>query len=461
MASIFTMPILTRLLNPSAYGTAAMAGNFISLISVIGLAGVDMSYVRTFHSKSGPSGSTVEVFAWRWVLIAGALLGALLFMCWQPIAQLLSLPPYLGSLLGGGIILSLLNTMSQARARLNNRYRAMSMALIASSIGSIVISILAAYGWRQNELPLILSMLAGYAIPIFILGIPLPSELCQPSKMNASEKVSFVRIGLAGIITAPAYWLISSSDRWFLGYLMDSTSVGIYSMAYSVGILGMMVNNALMAVWTPEAAKEFEYNADNARVVLGKTADYIVTGYMCVWIAVSAIGGEFVRLLAAPAFHDAAELIPFIAGAVFFHGIIHLFNSGLLLTNRLDSAIKWWFIGGLISIALNIFLIPSFGRLGAAVTQVITLGVIATGIMCASQKYYTLRLNWWRLFAGFILALVAGSFLQNAWASTPLFSILYKIPVVIAALILVVQLILPAFITVITDRLDKMLRSNL
>jgi O-antigen/teichoic acid export membrane protein len=357
-----------------------MAGNFIALISVIGLAGVDMSYVRSYHSKSGSSGSAIEVFAWKWVLIAGAFLGALLFLCWQPIARLLNLPHYLGGLLGGGIILSLVNTMSQARARLNNRYRTMSVALIASSIGSIVISILVAYGWRQDELPLILSMLMGYAITILILGIPLPNRLCQPSNMSTSKKLNFLKIGLAGTITAPAYWLISSSDRWFLGYLMDSSSVGIYSMAYSVGILGMMVNNAVLSVWTSEAAKEFEYNVENACDVLGKTANYIVAAYMSVWIVVSAIGGDIVRLLAAPAFHDAAGLIPFIAGAVFFHGLIHLFNSNLLLVGRLEYAIRWWFVGAIISISLNIILIPSLGGLGAAVTQAVTMGIISQSL---------------------------------------------------------------------------------
>lgn len=460
MASILTMPILTRLLTPSAYGIAAMSGNFVALISVIGLAGIDMSYVRSYHSKSGPSGSKVEVFAWQWILIVGALFGAVLFLCWQPIARLLNLPNYLGGLLGGGIILSLVNTMSQARARLNNRYREMSVALFASSIGVIVISILVAYSWKQNELPLILAMLAGYGIPIIILGIPLPNKLCQSSYLSPSEKVSFVKIGLAGTITAPAYWLISSSDRWFLGYLMDSSSVGIYSMAYSVGIFGMMVNNALLSVWTTEAAKEFEYNPDNARNELGKTVNYIVAAYICVWVVVSALGGEIVRLLASSAFHDAAELIPFIAGAVLFHGIIHLFNTSLLLINRLVYAIRWWLIGGIISIALNILLIPSFGRLGAAVTQALTLGIIATGILYAAQKYYPLRLNWWRIVTCATLALVAVGFLQKAWNISPLNSILYKVPVLIFVLALIAQITLPMLFLMAKKRLRKMLKTG-
>jgi O-antigen/teichoic acid export membrane protein len=55
LLSIVTMPILTALLSPQAYGVAALAGTVISLVSVFGLAGVDMSYARAYHSSQQPA----------------------------------------------------------------------------------------------------------------------------------------------------------------------------------------------------------------------------------------------------------------------------------------------------------------------------------------------------------------------------------------------------------------------
>ena len=52
--SIVTMPILTALLSPQAYGVATLVGTVISLVSVFGLAGVDMSYARAYHSAQQP-----------------------------------------------------------------------------------------------------------------------------------------------------------------------------------------------------------------------------------------------------------------------------------------------------------------------------------------------------------------------------------------------------------------------
>ena len=41
-----------------------------------------------------------------------------------------------------------------------------------------------------------------------------------------------------------------------------------------------------------------------------------------VWLAITSAGGDVVRLLADKRFLDAATVVPYIAGAVFFHGVL-------------------------------------------------------------------------------------------------------------------------------------------
>ena len=75
LLSIVTMPILTSLLSPQAYGVAALAGTVISLVSVFALAGIDMSYARAYDSAQPPSGADVEHYCWRFAIL-GALLAS-------------------------------------------------------------------------------------------------------------------------------------------------------------------------------------------------------------------------------------------------------------------------------------------------------------------------------------------------------------------------------------------------
>src|SRR5262245_48118729 len=76
LLSIVTMPILTSLLSPQAYGVSALAGTVISLVSVFALAGIDMSYARAYHSAQPPGGADVEHYCWRFAIL-GALLASM------------------------------------------------------------------------------------------------------------------------------------------------------------------------------------------------------------------------------------------------------------------------------------------------------------------------------------------------------------------------------------------------
>ena len=430
LLSLVTMPLLTRLLPPDAYGTAAMAGTMISLVAGFALSGMEMSYARAYHANVAPSGAVVEAFAWRYALGAGlAAAGIGATAWWLLLADTFELPGYLAGLLGVGILLSVANTMSQTRARLNNRYRLMSMSIVASSIGAVAVSIGVALWWRQDELPLILLMVVGYLIPVLILRMPTCAVLCKSSGLGPKERANVLKIGLAGIVTAPMYWVISSLDRWFLGYYEDAASVGIYSIGYSVAIMGMMVNTALTSVWLPESSRAFENNQEEAKVQLGHLAERLIAGLGVVWLAITAAGGDAVRLLASHQFHDASVVVPYIAGAVFFHGVLLLANAGLLLKKKLHHSVWWWLAGAALCVVMNMLLVPMLGRLGAAITQTAAFALVAIGIVINSQRLFPIQLRTIRLTGIIFAILILGVLMQSAWSDTPWISLLIKFPV--------------------------------
>ena len=186
-----------------------------------------------------------------------------------------------------------------------------------------------------------------------------------------------IKIGLAGVVTAPMYWLLSSSDRWFLQHYHGAEAVGVYSIGYSVAIVGMMVNTAVMAVWLPEAAREYEEDPARAQVTLGRLMSRLAAAMAVIWLAVAAAGGDIVRWLANERFHAAADYVPYIAGGVFFYGVLRLANTGLLLAKQLNWAALWWLAGGVVCALLNLALVPRFGGVGAAITQCVSFAFIA------------------------------------------------------------------------------------
>jgi O-antigen/teichoic acid export membrane protein len=428
LLSLISMPILTRLLSTSAYGAAAMAGTVISLVSVIALAGMDMSYMRAYSSNSSHTPEAVEDFSWRFTVIAGIVAGACVVAGWPLFAAWVALPRYLGWMVGAGTLLCMLSQMAQTRARLNERYGGMSTAIVVSGVISAVASIGIAFLWRRDEMALVMPMIVGYAITVLMLGTPTLSRLRKESGLNKSTRNSIILIGLAGIVTAPAFWVLSSSDRWFIGYFDSVASAGIYSVAYSIATMGMMVNIAIGAVWTPEVTRAYDSDPEHARVYLGAIAEWAVAGLACVWMAVTAAGGDIIRLLAAPAFHSAARLVPYIAAGVFFNGLIHLANASLLVKKRLTWGMWWWIAGSASCIGLNFLLVPAWGIFGAAVTQAICFAIIAGGVAVGARRAYPLALNAWRLAMLLTGVLAAGIAMSLPWWTAPIVSLLLKLP---------------------------------
>jgi O-antigen/teichoic acid export membrane protein len=444
LLSIVTMPILTALLSPQAYGVAALAVTVISLVSVFGLAGIDMSYARAYHSAQPPSGVGVEHYCWRFAILGAlstAVVGAVAW--WFFTKDSVVLGRRLAFLVAVGIIFSVVSTMASARAILAGRYRAMALTIMATGIVTMAASISIAALWRQDAMALLLPMLLGDLIPVLLLGAPSIAGLAKPSGLTRNEGVALIKIGLAGVVTAPMYWLLSSSDRWFLQHYHGAEAVGVYSIGYSFAMVGMMVNNAVNSVWLFEAAREYEQDPARAQVTLGRLMSRLAALMAVIWLAVAAAGGDMVRWLANERFHAAADYVPYIAGGVFFYGVLKLANTGLLLAKQLNWVALWWLAGGLVSTLLNLALVPRYGGAGAAVTQSASFGLISIAILATSQAKFRIHLDWSRLATALLVILAAGVLLAPPWHKTAPYSLLMKLPIGIAVAVIVAWLMAP------------------
>ncbi len=437
LLSILSMPVLTHLLPPSAYGTAAMVGTLISLASVVALAGADASYIRAADPREPASAQATETFVWRFALASGTMAALAVLVFRNAISEIFALPQTVGWFIATGIVLSIAQAMSQARARIYTRHGAISVAIIASGVIATSIAIASAYYWRQDEVPLIISMLAGYLVPIFVLRSPTFPTLIKTSGLARAQRLDIIKIGLPALLTAPAYWVIASSDRWFLTYFFDIEVTGVYSVGYSVAIIGMMANNAVLTVWTPEAVKIYEKNSVEGITQLSKMTEGMIAGLALVWLAVVAAGGDLVTLLAAPPYHRSAIIIPFIAGAVFFHGVLHLANTIFLLTKNVFRTVPWWLLGAISCIFFNTTLIPYLEMQGAALSQLLSISIIAIGLTVKSREILVLNLRWTRLGLVFVAVCLFGTLMFQAWSNSPLYSLSLKFPLGVLLAILV------------------------
>jgi O-antigen/teichoic acid export membrane protein len=243
------------------------------------------------------------------------------------------------------------------------------------------------------------------------------------------------------------YWIVSTSDRWFISAYLDHKSVGIYAFSCSIAYIGQMLNSAFLSAWRTESFRTFEQSPSVAQEVLGRLWSRFAVMLGLVWLAIAAAGGDIIRLLSRGDFHDGAMFVPWLAGAVFFYGVAHLANTGLLLGKNMRPWTVCWIAGAISSLGLNLFFVRRFGALGAAMVQMISFAIIAIGVTLVSQKTYPLKIHFRKLLTVGLAVGATGLSMSIAWHSAPLVSLALKFPVGLIAAAAASYYIAPDWLT--------------
>jgi O-antigen/teichoic acid export membrane protein len=265
------------------------------------------------------------------------------------------------------------------------------------------------------------------------MGIPSARVFWLPSGLDARQRRSVLELGLAGMAMAAMYWLTSSADRWFVGVFRDQTELGLYSFGSNIGMLGLVLNNALTAAWFPEVTQAYEQRREFANAdVLGREWARLASTLLLVWLAVASSGGDVIRLIANPRFHDSAQYVPWVAAGVFFYGVASLANTGLWVSHDMKPSAYWWVAGAIVSVALNWLLVPQLGATGAAMTVCASYALIAGGILWSAHRTFPLQIPWQRLLGSAALVLVVGLPMTETWHPSALRSLCLKLPIGLA-----------------------------
>jgi O-antigen/teichoic acid export membrane protein len=445
LLSFVTVPVLSHLLGPAPYGVAALAGTLVSLGSMLALLGIDMAYARYFFQENAGTQTSVERFCWRFAGVGAITLAVSTGAGWYWLGGRWLPFDYKSVAVFSvlAIVLSVAVTMATTRVRLTGNYRKLAVALIVASVISALINLGVAIYWRTDVWALLLGILGASVTTLALLGLPDKSVFLTKSDLPSDTRRAVISLGLSGSVTAPMYWVISSVDRWFLAEYSDAAEIGIYSIASSVALLGLMLNSSLTLTWFPEVSRTYREHSSDALPALGRLWSRLVVGLALVWVVVSAAGGDVLCLLTAPEFHRGAKYIPWLAGGIFFLGLAALATTAFFLEAKMRYVAYVWLGGGVLSICANLLLVPCIGAFGAAIAQCVSYGFIAIVILLASRRVLPIPIEWSRLTLALLLALSMGLFMSTAWSANPLLSLLGKFPVGVLIATLLVLLIAP------------------
>lgn len=252
-------------------------------------------------------------------------------------------------------------------------------------------------------------------------------------------KISFHQLSLKRHFT-PLLYIFSTGlvthvytllDSVVLGFLTDTIQVGFYTTAVKLSKILIMILVAFTTVLMPPlslAYKEGRYT--DAKTLLSKSFNYVVFMSVPLSVGIYVIAGPLIFLFSGADFLPAALSLKILSPTVLIIGLSYVFGQQIInATGNERYFLKAALIGMVISIGLNLLLIPHIKQTGAAITNLLVELTVMLLLTRSALKKIPFHPQWSNLGKAFISCLPF--FLITYWVENTLLSPFIQLIVII------------------------------
>jgi O-antigen/teichoic acid export membrane protein len=205
--------------------------------------------------------------------------------------------------------------------------------------------------------------------------------------------------GLPDIPLHVGTWVLKATDRLILQHYTSLAVVGVYSVGVSVGKMPFdLVANGIHWAVVPffYATTKLESEAQ-AKASLARVGTYNVAVLAALGLATVLFGPELIEILASSRYVEALEILPFAVAAAFLHALNYIPSKSIYLKEKTWSLPLIVAAGAGANLGLNVFLIPTFGMLGAACASLVGHAVTFLVLFVVSQAVYPIPYEYSRI----------------------------------------------------------------
>jgi O-antigen/teichoic acid export membrane protein len=360
--AFFTVPVFTRLLTPADFGYTALYTSWLSIFGLIlglqvhgSISNARIKYPLEEIYKYFSSIMTLAVISFLILLTL-----SIVFNQW--LSKTLGLRNDLVILL---VIHSFAVFIISFQITKLDQFKKVEKSTFISFIQSILIigtSLIAVLIAKNNKA---IFRLYGQAIPTILIGLPILIVIYfRGKKLWNTEYIRFcLTLTLPLIIHGIGHLIFTQSDRLMLQKIQDETTLGIYSVAYSLCNLLMVIYGALNTSWVPFY---FDFKKQqNNKAIITHTKRYLKF-FTLLCIGFLLLSFDVFKLMAPQEYWSGIKLIPLFVLSFYF-GFLYLFPVNYEFYHCRTKLIPVaTIVAAIINITLNYFFIPRYSMIGAA-----------------------------------------------------------------------------------------------
>lgn len=391
--SLLVVVVFTRILTPSQFGLYSLIIVYGSLLDAVFLNWSRLGLLRFYNQKQENSlnelmpGSLLVLFIG---IMAGGLIGAVLSAStdstWNAVFFLLLMLYFAGN----GFLSFGLNIL---RAR-EQRLAYVVLEVLRPSLGFG-----AAWWLVETQGRDYIKLSQGLFGVTALFGVFLFIAVMRGVRMKHGDRKVFMKMTrYAAPLLLVFFWahFITASDRFFLNYLAGPAAVGMYAASHSLArpVIEILFNMVNMGEF-PRLIKAFDLEGSvGAQVALKRSISYLM--FLCLpsFLGLVLLAKPLSVVLVGEEYREGAPLVmQLVATGAFFAGLKSFVFDQIFHVHQKSMAQSLTLIpAALMTVVLNVMLIPSFGAVGAAWAGVAGYTLAAFLSFVYSRRY--LKILW-------------------------------------------------------------------
>jgi O-antigen/teichoic acid export membrane protein len=413
------LPLYTSYLPPEAYGQVEIITSATAVMAIVLQAGIASAFFRFYFDENSAVGKLTVVRTSFWYTMAAATFGLVIGVVFAPqISHVLGLGDDAWLVRAGAVGLWAQTNYQQLTNlfRAEERSTAYAIASVANVLITVVAMVVFVAVFHWGAIGLVVGNFTGTLAVYFALVLYRTEQLGLEFSMPLFRKMQ--HFGLPLVPAALALWVINFVDRQFVVWYHGLGEAGVYSAAVKISSVITFVIIAFRTAWPA-----FAYSITDDREAK-RTYAFVLTYLLAFssWIALllGALAPWWTALLTgSPAYQRAEEGVALLAfaGAVYAGYTVLAIGSGRARKTQLNWVVTG--VGAAANIALNFWLIPAYGMVGAAISTLAAYVVLFVGMAIYAQHVYPVPYQWRR-----VVTVLGGGVLLTVAARWPNLSLL-------------------------------------
>ena len=399
------IPLYTHVLTTSEYGVLELINRSADIVILVMFNGVRQGFIRYYFDHDNEDWHKTVVSSTLLILsISSIAVSLAVFLFREPLSALMLRSEAAAVLLVFVIVWLPLEMMARVgMTHLQIQKKSATYVLINLSRFFLLIgsNILLVYVYRKGIAGILITnmWIAG------LVGLGFMAVLIRWTGIKLSAQVvkDLVKFGAPYAPTAVFMFLLSSSDRYFLSALVSLGAVGVYALAYKIGMFGTsLIMGPFGMIWTPFLFEN--YRKEDGPELIGKVFTLYTLAIVGVGLGVSVMSPIVIPLISDAAYHASYRLVPLICLAAIFYGMACIADAGILISKKTFYKPILFGAASIVSVGLNVALIPHYGAIGAAFTLSVSFFALFILVYWVSSRFYFFKIEYRKILSIFASA---------------------------------------------------------